>query len=447
MSRDRELTSLCLALAAILLGIALYLSGGFYNVRALELVTVVYVLCVLGVVLRPRRGADVIVHGALLVVLAAGFAFQSYLLFRETAIWWPVALMSVAFGSALILKPKTLVVWWVSLGLITAIALAHFVIGWSAIRGLVDPNFDVYWCHMQSLEALLKGINPHSLTIAYEHPDELKYPASYVFDGRVHIGFPYPPLSLFLALPGYLAGGDYRYSGLAATTLSAFLIGYARPSRLSLLAAALFLSTPAMSTVLKMGWTEPFVVLLLALTLFTACRAPKFLPYTLGLLIAVKQYAIFAALGVFLLPIEHRTLKSYAVIIIKALAVATAVTLPWMLWNVHGFLSDVVLLQFRLPFRMDALSYLVWLTYNTGVQPPAVIGFVMIAPAVALMAWRGSRTPAGLAVSVALIFLSFFAFNKAAFINYYFFVIGAMCCAIALAGQSARAAVSGEADG
>jgi hypothetical protein len=185
----------------------------------------------------------------------------------------------------------------------------------------------------------------------------------------------------------------------------------------------------------------------LALTLFTACRAPKFLPYALGLLIAVKQYAIFAALGVFLLPIESRTLKSYAVIIIKALAVATAVTLPWMLWNVHGFLSDVVLLQFRLPFRMDALSYLVWLTYNTGVQPPAVIGFVMIAPAVALMAWRGSRTPAGFAVSVALIFLSLFAFNKAAFINYYFFVIGAMCCAIALAGQSAGAAVRGEADG
>jgi hypothetical protein len=355
--------------------------------------------------------------------------------------------MVVAFGAALILKPRTLVVWWVSLGLITAIALAHFVIGWSAIRGLVNPDFDVYWCHMQSLEALLKGINPHTLTIPYAHPDELKYPASYVFDGRVHIGFPYPPLSLFLALPGYLVGGDYRYSGLAATTLSAFLIGYARPSRLSLLAAAIFLSSPAMSTVLKMGWTEPFVVLMLALTLFTACRAPKFLPYALGLLIAVKQYAIFAALGVFLLPIERRTLKSYAVIIIKALAVATAVTLPWMLWNVHGFLSDVVLLQFRLPFRMDALSYLVWLTYNTGVQPPAVIGFVMIAPAVALMAWRGSRTPAGFAVSVALIFLSLFAFNKAAFINYYFFVIGAMCCAIALAGQSAGAAVRGEADG
>ena len=91
-------------------------------------------------------------------------------------------------------------------------------------------------------------------------------------------------------------------------------------------------------------------------------------------------------------------------------------------------------LQFQLPFRMDSLSYLVWLTYNTGVQPPAAVGFLMMVPAVALMAWRGARTPAGFAAAVALIFLSFFAFNKQAFINYYFFVIGAMCCAVAASG-------------
>jgi len=211
---------------------------------------------------------------------------------------------------------------------------------------------------------------------------------------------------------------------------------YARPSRLSILAAAIFLSTPAMIPVLRMGWTEPYVVLLLAVTVFCACRAPRLFPWALGLLIAVKQYAIFAALGVFLLPMARQSLKDSAIIIGKALALATAITLPWMLWNVSGFLSDVVFLQFLLPFRMDALSYLVWLTYNTGRQPPAVIGFLMIAPAVVLMRWRGARTVAGFTAAVGFIFLSLFLFNKAAFINYYFFVIGALCCATALAGKA-----------
>ncbi|HYX28590.1 MAG TPA: hypothetical protein VE863_08490 [Pyrinomonadaceae bacterium] len=319
--------------------------------------------------------------------------------------------------------------------MLALLMVPHLLIGVWSIRGLPNPDFDVYWCHMHSLEALLKGINPHTLTLAYVHPDELKYPASYVYDGVVHIGFPYPPLSLFMALPGYLIGGDYRYSGLAATALSAGLMIYARPSRLSFLAAALFLSTPAMVTVLKMGWTEPYVLLLFTLTIFCACRAPKLFPYALGLLIASKQYAIFAALGVFLLPIERGRAKDYAIMIGKALLVATAITLPWMLWNVRGFLHDVILLQFLLPFRMDALSYLVWLTYNTGRQPPAVIGFIMMAPAVALMRWRGARTVAGFAAAVAFIFLSFFSFNKAAFINYYFLVIGAICCAVAVSGS------------
>ena len=34
-----------------------------------------------------------------------------------------------------------------------------------------------------------------------------------------------------------------------------------------------------------------------------------------------------------------------------------------------------------------------------------------------------------------MIFLPFIAFNKQAFANYYFFVIGATCCAIAAAGR------------
>ena len=435
--RDYASTALCLGGAGLVLGVALYLSGGFYNIPALQLTTLAYVLCVLAVALRNFEKIEEVARRIVPFVLAAGLVFQLYRMGADAAYAWPIAGFAIAVVAALTLKQSTLNVWWVTLGLVGALVVPHFLVGVWAIRGLENPDFDVYYCHIQSLDALLKGINPHTLTIAYIHPDELKYPASYVFDGRVHIGFPYPPLSLFMALPGYLVGGDYRYSGLAATTLAGVLMAYARPSRLSILAAAIFLSTPAMITVLKMGWTEPHVVLLLTLALFCACRAPRLFPWVLGLLIAVKQYAIFAALGLFLLPGARHSLKDFAIIMAKALTLATAITLPWMLWNVHGFLSDVVFLQFLLPFRMDALSYLVWLTYNTGRQPPAIVGFVMMIPAILLVRWRGARTVAGFAGAVSFIFFSLFLFNKAAFINYYFFVIGALCCATALAGRPA----------
>ena len=50
-----------------------------------------------------------------------------------------------------------------------------------------------------------------------------------------------------------------------------------------------------------------------------------------------------------------------------------------------------------------------------------------------LALWRAARTPAGFALGVAALFLAFFVLNKQAFANYYLFVIGALCTAVAAA--------------
>ena len=67
-------------------------------------------------------------------------------------------------------------------------------------------------------------------------------------------------------------------------------------------------------------------------------------------------------------------------------------------------------------------------------MPPAWPAFVLAPLALAVGLWRAPRTPAGFALAVALTFLVFFAFNKQAFVNYYFFLVGALCCALAAAG-------------
>ena len=60
------------------------------------------------------------------------------------------------------------------------------------------------------------------------------------------------------------------------------------------LAAGLYLFTPRNLFVLEQSWTEPFVVLFLAATVWCAARHPRVAPYVLGLFLAVKQYAVLA---------------------------------------------------------------------------------------------------------------------------------------------------------
>lgn len=61
----------------------------------------------------------------------------------------------------------------------------------------------------------------------------------------------------------------------------------------------------------------------------------------------------------------------------------------------------------------------------------ATMGFLMLIPSGLLVLCSAARTPAGFPASTALVYVLFFAFNRQAFANYYYLVIGAMCCAIA----------------
>jgi hypothetical protein len=235
-----------------------------------------------------------------------------------------------------------------------------------------------------------------------------------------------------MALPGHLLTGDYRYSQLAAMTLSGALMAYSRPGPLGAFAATLFLFTPRIFFVLEQGWTEPLVLLALAATVFAASRAPKYVAVLFGLFLASKQYAFLAAPALAVLMPQPFQWKDYARTLGKSLLVALAITLPFFLWNSEAFVRSAITLQLHQPFRADALSYLAW--FAQGDQHwPTWLAFVGAAVGAALTVWRGARSPAGFAAGVALIFALFFAFNKQAFCNYYFLVIGA--CALGLAAS------------
>jgi hypothetical protein len=249
----------------------------------------------------------------------------------------------------------------------------------------------------------------------------------------VLFGFPYPPLSLLFAIPGQVLAADCRYGQLVAMTAAGALIAYSGRGRTPTLAAALLLFAPKSLFVLEQGWTEPYVVLLLAAVLFAARRRPGVVPWLVGLLLSSKQYLVLLAPSAALLmaglrPRRSDLLRDYG----KALGTAAVVTLPPALWDLPAFWHSTVWVHVRQPFRPDSLAFPGWLYARTGVWLDVWAAFAVALVAVAVVVWRGRGTPAEFAAASALTLGLFFAFSKQAFCNYYYLVVAAWCCAIAV---------------
>jgi hypothetical protein len=424
-----------LVFSAVALGCALQVNYGQYHVAAVAWLTVALGTCVLAVT-TPNYHALKWLDAHPRVVLSAALIVQLLLLLTRSpgatgslatdgAPWFFKA--GVTMGTALALAALYAGAGWTRACLFGVLVL-HAAIGLWILRAAPDPGVDVMMFQRDASKALIDGQNPYGLTFPNPHPDGSPFYAPDVArGGRLLFGYPYPPLSLLMTLPGYTLG-DVRIAQLIAMIAAAALIAFARPLAASGVGAAtLLLFTPRGFFVLEAGWTEPFAVLLLAATVFAACRRPRWLPVSLGLLIAVKQYLALCLLLAPLLPARKRW--GHRKLLLAALAVAAAVTTPFALWDLSAFVHSAVVLQFRQPFRADALSFLAAVYHGTGWQPPAWIAFVAVAPAVALALRKGPGTPSRFAAGAALVFFLFFAFNKQAFCNYYHLVIGALCCA------------------
>jgi hypothetical protein len=304
------------------------------------------------------------------------------------------------------------------------------LVGLNLLKSLPRPGIDVLMFQREALDRLLAGMNPYTMEFRDPYPPEWSavfYGPGVSVDGILKFGYPYMPLTLVSALPGHLLG-DVRYASLCAMLLSAALIAHARESRTSYLAAALLLTTPAFPTMLLKGWVEAHVVALVAATWWVYCRAPRLLPYAAGLLFAAKQYTIIIVPALLMLA-RHPALP-YGTVPFLARAVVTgaAITLPLALWDISAFLHSVAWLQFRQPFRWDALSFLTLLKTTTPERWVA-LSFAMTAAAWLVIARAGRRVSFPLAIALA--FLAFFAFNKQAFLNYYYLVLGCLCVALA----------------
>jgi hypothetical protein len=426
-------------LAAIGVGLSLQISNGLLDYHALTCIALAFAVIV-GAAVVPRPLRFVHLDARIVPLLACvglvaqmGLLYTSapgmYLRLEEGSLvpfYWGLSALAAVGGALVWGVPR-----WARPLHIGALVTAHFALGMWMIRYSPDPAIDVHMFHRYSIAALRSGVDPYAITFPDIYNVAHYYGPGLSLNGRLQFGFPYFPLSLLAVLPGQLIGRDPRYAQLVAIELAALLMAFARSEGFGPTAATLYLTTPRIFFVLEQSWTEPILVLGLAAVMFAACRHSRAVPWLFGAFIALKQYLVFALLAAPLLlprPLDRRRLIT---LLTKAAIVGIAVTLPFFLWNPAAFWKSVVTLQFHQPFRTDALSVLSWWASQGHDQPSAAIAFVAAGLASSVALWRLPRTPAGFSAAIAITFFAFFIFNKQAFCNYYFFVIGALCVSVA----------------
>ena len=120
---------------------------------------------------------------------------------------------------------------------------------------------------------------------------------------------------------------------------------------------------------------------------------------------------------------------------------AALVSAPLVLWDWRAFVHSAGTVQKLAPFRTDALSYLAFIYHhlNPTLAPKlSWLSFAILPFAIALGLWKSPRTPSGFALALSVLFFLFLVFSKQAFANYYFFLLGALCWAIAIADDLPR---------
>jgi hypothetical protein len=412
---DSWAATFALALAAIAGGYAL--ARGSVDKQAILALCLCFAGCLLGAVTGLSGKLEFLGDRPTVLLLAGGIVFQvGYLLTSPVGV--DLTDPGTAAPFAFALTAATLIAGsnlseqkWLGRWQIPVLLLSQALLGAWILRTSHNPALPVHAIQQEAVKALFSGKNPYSTW-----------------------AFPYPPMTLLLDLPAVLLAGDHRYAQLVAVMLSGGFLAYARPGRTGGIAAALFLFTPRVFLLLQQGWTEPFLILLLSASTYCACRRPKIFPYVLGLFFSLKAYLILGLpVAALLLRRPVRPAEVWR-LLWKAVLTGVLVTAPLAAWDWAAFSKSVGSLTLDPLSQEEPFSFAHWFGGTAASSTPVIVPFMIALAITSAALWRSPRTPAGFAAGLALTYLAFFSFHPEASFNHYYFVIGALCCAVAATG-------------
>jgi hypothetical protein len=249
--------------------------------------------------------------------------------------------------------------------------------------------------------------------------------------------YPYLPLTTVAETPFRIAFGDIRYTYVAALILTAIALWQIAGPTWGPAVAAVFMASPKLSLLVEQAWTEPLLLLGIAVMVLAVQQHQTWLAVlAFAVALACKQHAVL------LLPLAawwpafgwRRTSVS--------LAIASVVTLPWFIADPGAFLHDAFWFNLRLHPRPDSLS-LFSTAVRAGWTPPfALVGVVTIAALLASLTFL-PRNATGFVLGSALVQFAFDLVNKQSFFNEWWFVGGLLLLGVATAVSGATTSASG----
>lgn len=315
------------------------------------------------------------------------------------------------------------------------VLIGFLAVGIETIRSNPDPKIDVFLVQQAGAKALAHGQNPYATTIPDIYGQRSPYYIPMVENGRTLYGYTYPAIVALVEIPSVLLTGDIRYTHLIALILASILIALARSTWIGLSAGMLLLINPFSLRMVQYAWVDSMAILFFAATLFSTRHYPRAVPYIFGLFLSSKQTMLPCIAFAPLLVGSLWELKKLAAFATKALLVVCAVYVPFYLWNPGAFLISLVTVQLHVPLRLDLISYSAYLVNKGAPVLPTWAPFLYLPVGIYVALRKAARTPAGFAAACALLLLPFFTLSKQGAPNYYYFVIGMLCCALGLAAQ------------
>lgn len=438
-------------LACVLFGLAIVPGNGEFQALAIVLVVcAVFVVALLFNQQRPGHNAsmtDQATPTLLLLVWAALFSMgwgalnDEGLLVSLVTPWSSgrlaqamlLVLLCAYLPALLIARLQERAAWCdVRFGLMAGGVL---LAGLMVVRASPHPAIDVWHLQQAGAQLLADGRNP--------------YPAVAVLDTGGQLGglvpYAYPPVQLYATLPSYVLGGDVRYAMVVAVVLTGVALRSiahraGAPSGLAQDAPALFVwLTPKLFFLVEQAWVDPVALAFICLAVSTLlARRPVLAAILFGLALGSKQTMFWLVPLLGLLPGFRPRLQ------VLALGVAAATVAPFVVLDWHAFYRANIEFVFGLPARPTALTLLNWYHLVLGGEVSPWPGFLAAAALVVIARWRLSRSLGAFAASAALTYALFFALNKIAFANYYFFVLGlsALSAAAALSRQQRPAVIA-----
>ncbi|WP_380175105.1 hypothetical protein ACFEMC_07630 [Kineococcus sp. DHX-1] len=306
-----------------------------------------------------------------------------------------------------------------------AVALVGAVAsGALVVVGDPAPRIDVWVILQQAADATARG--------------ESVYGREWVGSPGISDAFAYLPWTAVLSAPGRWIAGDVRWAMLALVVVSALAVAaVGRWRRGAVAAAALLLLAPGSSTLVEQAWTEPTVLVGLALWAWLV-RADRawWSVVPLAVALASKQHVVA------LLPLLAVWPRFGWRRALAATGGAGVLMAPWILADLGVFWHDTVRTMLGLPPLRFADTLYTLVLNETGVQLPLpVVGLVVLGVlGAAVVTLR--RHPVGLAGLLTWCAAVLFAanlVNKQAFYNQ-FWLVGALLL-LAVAASAGEGAV------